>query len=274
MVERREGSIVHQEEVCVICNESMGGGYYRMVLNAPRTARTAVPGQFVHFRCSPSADPLLRRPFSVYDADEEAGTVSILYAVVGQGTALLPHFRDGDRTSILGPLGTGFTIPEEPGNRVLIGGGVGIAPLLFLGKVLLEKKHRVKALLGMQSAETAAIVQDFERAGIPVAVATNDGSLGACGHVTCLVDEDSLEWNTDCRIYACGPRPMLQAVQEWARSCGVETELSLEERMGCGVGVCLSCVCKVKVETESGWEYQRVCVEGPVFSAREVILDD
>ncbi len=265
---------MHQEEVKVIKNDSMGGGYYRMVMAAPRTAAAAVPGQFVHVRCSETADPLLRRPFSIYDADAQAGTIAILYAVVGRGTALLSEFSPGQTTTLLGPLGKGFTIPDQGGTAVLIGGGVGIAPLLFLGKELQHKGFSVEALLGMQSAETASVIDDFAAAGVPVAVATNDGSLGACGHVTCLVDEDRPEWTQECRVYACGPKPMLQAVQAWVRTCGVQAELSLEERMGCGMGACLSCVCKVKVATESGWEYQRVCMEGPVFAALEVIFDD
>ena len=265
---------MHQEEVKVIRNDSIGGGYYRMVLAAPKTAGAAQPGQFVQIRCSETADPLLRRPFSIYDADREKGTISILYAKVGRGTALLSAMQVHDTTNLLGPLGKGFTLPDKAGSAVLIGGGVGIAPLLFLGKMLTESGQHVEALLGMQNAETAALIQDFTDAGILAAVATNDGSLGACGHVTCLVDEKSPDWKPDCRVYACGPKPMLKAVQTWAMSCDLTTELSLEERMGCGLGACLSCVCKVKVETESGWEYQRVCMEGPVFSAREVILDD
>jgi dihydroorotate dehydrogenase electron transfer subunit len=146
--------------------------------------------------------------------------------------------------------------------------------MLYLGKALAAKGHDVQVMLGMQNADTAGIIEDFTAAGLAVQIATNDGSLGACGHVTCLVEDKDPDWTPECRVYACGPKPMLLAVQSWTAECGLETELSLEERMGCGLGACLACVCKVKVATESGWEYQRVCMEGPVFSAREVILDD
>ena len=265
---------MHQEDSVIISNESMGGNYYRMVLSAPLTAAAAVPGQFVHVSCSDGADPLLRRPFSIYDADPDAGTVSLLYARVGRGTELLSRMIPGHRLNILGALGTGFTLSPPEESTVLVGGGVGIAPLLFLGKTLKNQGRSVTVLLGMQTDETRAIISDFEQAGLEVSVATNDGSLGACGHVTCLMDPDQARQNPSCRVYACGPAPMLRAVQSWVVECGLEAELSLEERMGCGVGVCLSCVCKVKVKQGEDWDYKRVCVEGPVFPAREVILDD
>ncbi len=265
---------MREEIVRIIRNEPRGGPFYRMDVEAPWIAENAQPGQFVHIQCSSSFDPLLRRPFSVYDADPKSKEVSILYAVVGKGTDLLSRMKPGDTLNMLAPLGHGFTVPEGKSHSLLLGGGAGIAPMLFLGKVLRENGHTVTVMLGMQSNETAGVIDDFIRAGLHVDVATNDGSLGACGHVTCLLEGQPDDAFTDCRVYACGPTPMLKAVQTWTSSCGLPAELSLEERMGCGFGVCLSCVCKVKVRSESGWEYQRACVEGPVFSAAEVILDE
>jgi dihydroorotate dehydrogenase electron transfer subunit len=171
-----------------------------MILAAPKTAAAASPGQFVHVRCSETADPLLRRPFSIYDADAEAGTITILYAVVGGYRIAQCH--PGQRTTLLGPLGNGFTINGKTGSAVLIGGGVGIAPLLFLGKRLLQEGTQSKRCWACRPPKQPQLLMILHQQALPLTVATNDGSLGACGHVTCLVDENSSEWTPECRVYA------------------------------------------------------------------------
>jgi len=266
--------LIFQESGLIAANESVGDRFYRMALFAPRTASKVKPGQFIHLKCSDTADPLLRRPFSVYDWDEKKKMITILYAVVGRGTEMMSKMKSGEKVNLMAPLGTSFSIDVNFNEALVIGGGCGIGPLLGLVKQLVKKGIETTTLLGMQTGQTSILIDDFLLAGATVKVATNDGSIGIKGHVTEFLENTEKKEKPDF-VYACGPNPMLVSVQKWARKQHIPGEISIEEKMGCGTGACLSCACRIQSQdNEDGWDYKRVCVEGPVFSLEEVIFDE
>lgn len=244
-------------------------GVSRIEFYAPGLARAAGPGQFVHIRCGEGSDPLLRRPISIHAVDRQAGTVKIMFQVVGKGTAWLARQKKG-LLDVMGPLGRGFTTGQTRRNCVVVGGGIGAAPLYFLLQELAREgcARQVKVLLGARNADRLLIKEETERLGFAVRVATDDGSAGHGGPVTELLSEE-LQANPGF-IYACGPVPMLRAVCGMLESAGVPGEVSVEERMACGVGACLACACRVR-EAAGGESYRRACVDGPVFAAGEVV---
>lgn len=254
-------------EAGILKQEELAPGHYRLDLYAPSVAQPARPGQFVLLRCGRSWDPLLRRPFSIAGVDRKAGTVTLLYRVVGRGTAVLAHAGAGCSLSLLGPLGRAFALPEESCTVAVIGGGMGMAPLLFLVTELLARRCRVRVLAGARSREYLFLPEPAS--GCEVLVATEDGSVGRHGPVTVLLPllGSDVRW-----YYACGPREMLKTVAAEMGRRAVPGEVSLEERMACGVGACRGCVCRVR--RGNGRAYARVCTEGPVFSALEVCWDE
>ncbi|AEG14871.1 Dihydroorotate dehydrogenase, electron transfer subunit, iron-sulfur cluster binding domain protein [Desulfofundulus kuznetsovii DSM 6115] len=264
MVADMPANIVQQEQV--------GPGQYRLTLYAPVIASCAVPGQFVYIRCTGSLDPMLRRPLSIHGVNRRKGEVLFLYQVVGRGTALLAAKRNGEQLAVMGPLGRGFTLPE-PGQRVvLVGGGIGVAPLVFLGHELVQRKNQVCLLVGARSAHQLPVGKEGYTAPFELAVATDDGSCGHHGPVTDLLEKILAGEGADM-VYACGPRHMLRQTASLLARFGVPGEFSLEERMGCGVGACLSCVCKTAGKGGEPFRYRRVCVEGPVFPADQLVWD-
>ncbi len=247
----------------VLSNSEVCPGIFSLVLEEPRLAALAQPGQFLNIRVNAETSPLLRRPLSIHWVEE--GRVEILFQAVGKGTEILARVRRGERLDVQGPLGRGFD--PDPGDRtpVLIGGGIGIAPLGFLAQRL--KGRKVLALLGARNGEALACSggSKLEGLGATVHAATDDGSLGRHGLVTELLSEVP----ADGIIYACGPGPMLRAVAGYALAKGIPCQVSLEEHMACGVGACLGCICKgLAVNGES--VHKRVCSDGPVFDVRGV----
>ncbi|KJS12425.1 MAG: hypothetical protein JL56_08640 [Desulfotomaculum sp. BICA1-6] len=274
-------------QVEIAGNSSPAPNIYVLELFAPTLAANAKPGQFLHIRCAEGTDPLLRRPVSIHAVNRGTGSVRIMFQVVGQGTEMLARRQDG-LLDVIGPLGRGFTWGQghpshtntgsaavdgsttNPGGIIVVGGGIGAAPLFFLLQELAvtSAAPRVKVLLGARSADQLLTVELAATLGFKVQIATDDGSAGFHGLVTDLLAEE-LRQKT-AHVYACGPAPMLKAVCTLLGQAKVPGEVSLEERMACGVGACLSCVCRVR---EPGGEenYQRACVDGPVFSAAEVV---
>ncbi|MBM7556036.1 dihydroorotate dehydrogenase electron transfer subunit [Halanaerobacter jeridensis] len=264
MPERSIRNIVSQKEICP--------GHYQMVIDAPEIAAEAEMGQFLHLKwaAETNSDPLLRRPISFNEIDREHGQLIIVYRVIGRGTKLLSTLEAGDKIDLMGPLGTGFSIPEEKNNFLVVGGGMGIAPLLDLVENLLVADKEVTVLLGAEKKEQLLNLEQYQELNVNLKTATMDGSSGYQGFVTdLLADLTAIEY-----VYTCGPEVMMATVQEWAQENEIAGQASLEERMGCGTGACLSCVCKIKVETESGWEYQKTCTTGPIFALNEVIFDE
>jgi len=266
-----------QYQTPVLVNEPIARNTYLLRVHAPDLAQAIRPGQFVMVRLPKSTDPLLGRPFALYDTVlDDTGTpigIDIVYLVVGKLTGILKDMKPDDALDLWGPLGNGFPDPVGDRHVSLVAGGIGQTPFLAHIRELLgtrgyggqPAKQRVKNVslyYGVRSADLAAGVDDFRRAGANVHLASNDGSIGHHGFVTDLLAmHDSPQ-----HLFGCGPEPMLHALATQAERRGVPCHLSLETPMACGVGICFSCVTPVK--TSEGWDYKRVCVDGPVFDAR------
>ncbi len=247
----------------VVHRENVGGEYYRLRLR-PARPFAAKPGQFAMVKVTDGIDPLLRRPLSIHRVvASEAGEFEVLFRVAGAGTRRLARAQVGERLDVLAPLGRGFRL--EGKRPLLVGGGIGVAPLLFLAEALLERHLRPKLLLGGRADRDVLCHDDFACLAVPYALATEDGSLGEPGLVTRLLERELAGGTDGAVVYACGPSPMLAAVAQLCREAGVPCQVSLEAHMACGVGACLGCVVPGTRET-----YLRVCKEGPVFDAGEI----
>lgn len=256
------------------------GGVFQMVLDCPPLAEEASPGQFVHVAVSgaDSTDPLLRRPMSVCDVDVFQGGVTLVFRVVGRGTRELAQRRVGEKVSLMGPIGHGFTTETRGRQPLLVAGGMGIAPLLFLAKSLRAAGSAPLVLAGFGRSRDVILVEEFRRYGAEFHVVTEDGTEGMTGRVTDYIDWAAQQMarrgpGGEIEVYACGPMPMLRAVQHWCLKSGTPGQVSLESRMACGTGACLGCAQPV---TDPGVErrYERVCREGPVFDVRRVVFSD
>lgn len=244
----------------VISNQQVGRDLWEMEFSAPEIAQECKPGQFVHIRVGEDHDPLLRRPISLYDVDRVTGSITILYKIVGRGTQLLSRYQADQLIDVMGPLGKGFNLVQ--GQRVvLVGGGVGIAPLLFLARELKAQGNEVIVLHGSGSSDEICSRDRFINLGAQFMAATMDGSTGFKGLVTDMM-KNNLNPQTIDNIYTCGPGLMMAAVSQYAKQHGIAGEISLEEYMACGVGACLGCARKLN-DTDKA--YVKVCKDGPVF---------
>ncbi len=247
-----------QKHCKIIEIRTLTSDIFSFLLDAGALAEAARPGQFVHVKCGEGL--LLRRPISICDVREDK--LRIVFQVRGVGTQWLSERTTGEVLDVLGPLGNGFQLPET-GKVLLVGGGIGSAPLLFAGRAT---SNGATAALGFRTGGGAILTEDFEQAEIPVQIASEDGTVGTQGTVDqvvqrCLKEEDYSV------VLACGPTPMLRALSQVIEGEGVPCQVSLEERMACGIGACLTCSCKVK------GHYMRVCKDGPVFRCEEVDWD-
>ena len=250
-------------------NEAVAESHYLLSCKATDIARHARSGQFVHVQISQGA--LLRRPFTIYTAD--GGMLTMLYQVIGDGTRQLSEMVAGAPLRLLGPLGNTFRFTPNPDPAILVGGGAGIASLMLLAAALRQQDIETLALVGAQHRNRLLSVHDLDALGIPVQIATDDGSVGHHGYVTDLLADLLRTTPTEAPvIYACGPHGMLSAVAKVAADFSVPAQVAMENRMGCALGVCLGCVCPVRVAPDR-FEYQRVCTEGPVFGADAIVWD-
>ena len=224
-------------------------------------AQAACPGQFAHILIPGKT---LRRPISICDVDKEKKTLRLVFEVRGEGTKQLSFSKVGDALDILAPLGHGFSMKETDKKTVFVGGGIGVPPLLYASKAYGEN---AVAILGFRNRDAVILQEDFKAAGCRVVLTTDDGSAGRKGFVTEALKEEIERAN---RVCACGPTPMLKAVASLCEEKGVLCEVSLEERMGCGIGACLVCACKTRRQDGSE-TYSHVCKNGPVFDAKEVV---
>lgn len=250
-----------KERAVIVSQKCIGTDIYDMVLSFPRGAKEAKPGQFIAMYCE-DGTKLLPRPISICGIDEEKGTLRVVYRIAGAGTRLFSEMREGDSLEVLGPLGNGFTMKEE--KAIIVGGGIGIPPMLELDKQLSCEKTVV---LGYR--DELFLKDEFESYA-DVVVATEDGSCGTKGTVIDAIKEAGVDGKV---IYACGPMPMLKALAEYAEAHDMEAQISLEERMACGIGACLGCICKTKKKDHhTNVNNQRICKDGPVFDAKEVVF--
>jgi dihydroorotate dehydrogenase electron transfer subunit len=253
----------------IVSRKRVAAGHFQMSVFCPHIAHNTIPGQFIQVRVNGSSyDPLLSRPFAVYKA--KGDVADILFKVIGKGTSLLAEKCPGDKLQIIGPLGNGFPIDDGFERAMLIAGGMGIAALMSLAESL--KKREVAALIGASTGDRIVGRNDLIDLGVEVHVATEDGSIGHKGLVSELMEDVILKEKcpiAGCRIFACGPVPMLKAISQVAARYNTPAYVSLEERMACGVGACLGCVCEV-VSPDGGIQYKTVCADGPVFDAQEI----
>jgi dihydroorotate dehydrogenase electron transfer subunit len=282
-----------EQTVQIISNERDTDSYFCLVLRAPQIAPFVQPGQFAHVRVTPLKDALLRRPFSIFQV--EGDTFSILYKTVGQGTGAMARLRAGEELSVIAPLGHGFTVPKAHGETpLLVAGGYGMAAMYLLAQ---RSPQKGIVFVGGRKRVDILCENEFAALGWDVRVTTEDGSHGAKGLVTQpLIQElcssrgneaqiikpesgkrkaessqsllTSAATQRKLKIFGCGPTGMLKAVGKIAEDFNVPAELSMDEHMCCGVGVCLTCV--IPVKSGDGWKYQRTCTEGPVFDSREI----
>lgn len=230
-----------------------------MVLKNKKISQTAVPGQFLHLLVSGHT---LRRPISIADINRKEETITILFKMLGSGTRELATYVPGTTVDALGPSGNGFNLHNEAQSTVLlIGGGIGVPPLYYLGKTLAQQSIKIISVLGFQTEESVFYEGQFNKLG-ETYIVTNDGSYGNKGFVTDILGDIE----TFDRYYSCGPMPMLKAVTSSLKN--KQGYISLEERMGCGVGACFACV----VPTDDQGGYKKICKDGPVFNVQEVCL--
>ncbi|MEK6564102.1 MAG: dihydroorotate dehydrogenase electron transfer subunit [Candidatus Omnitrophota bacterium] len=276
----------------IISNKNIKNNYFEIVLLAPQIARNALPGQFVNIKTSEGFEPLLRRPLSIHRIGRQSRVASLeskegkeiimLYEVLGKGTQILSQRMQGEFLDVIGPLGNGFNCYPLSAIRyppILIAGGMGTAPLVFLAERLVHSPQSIVhrkplVLIGARSESHILCEKEFKELGCEVKIATDDGSRGFKGYVSSLLTE--ILSTVNCQpstIYACGPKLLLKEISRISLEQNIPAQLSLESHMACGIGACMGCVIKVKSKKAKGKiddEYKRVCKEGPVFEAREI----
>ncbi len=253
-----------EQTVQIVSNTRDTDSYFRLVLRAPQIVPLIQPGQFAHVRVLPLKEALLRRPFSIFQVEGE--TFSILYKTVGKGSKTLSQMQSCEELSVIAPLGHGFTVPKKGGETpLLIAGGYGMAAMYLLAQ---RSPQKGIVFVGGRKRVDILCEKEFKALGWDVRVTTEDGSHGEKGMVTKPLVAELERNKTGRKLFACGPTGMLKAVAQIAKEADVPAELSMDEHMCCGIGVCLTCV--IPVKTEEGWEYQRTCTEGPVFDAGHV----
>lgn len=252
-----------QGQYPLIAKKNLARNIYDYTIQAKEIADLAQAGQFVHLKVPGF---FLRRPISICGIDKKAGTIRLVFEIRGEGTEALSRVNSGELLDVMGPLGKGFTLLPEGKKAILIGGGIGVPPMLG---VAAHYKEHAKAIVGFRNAQAVILTEDFQRVGADTILCTDDGSMGIHGFVTTALEQELAKETPDL-ICACGPAPMLKGIIALAKQAGVPCEVSLEERMGCGVGACLVCACRT---VKNGEEYlAHVCKDGPVFNADDVLL--
>ena len=259
----------------ILSNVEIARDYWRIRLTAPPEFADAQPGQFVMVRVNDGIDPLLRRPLAIFDLGRETGEngsawFEMLYKVVGKGTRLLSTLRVDNTVDVLGPLGTGFDPGSDDEEKLLVGGGIGLAPLYLLATELVKRKSPVRLFAGGRTRDDLLCLEDFERLGVDCHCATEDGSYGARGFVTVALNHHLDALKGKAALFACGPDGMLHALAGIAAERHLPCQVSLEGYMACGVGACLGCVAPGKNHSAQTPDYRCVCTEGPVFEASEL----
>ncbi|HHM24307.1 MAG TPA: dihydroorotate dehydrogenase electron transfer subunit [Bacteroidetes bacterium] len=249
--------------------EWLNASYYRLRFEAPEIARESLPGQFVNLRLTRLHDPLLRRPMSIFRRNAAEGWFEVLVKVVGKATKFFGGAHPGDRFDLLGPLGRGF---RTGGVRraVLVGGGIGIAPLVFLAEELRHQEVPVVFFQGFRSADEVCCTRELEQLGAQVILSTDDGTAGRKGLVSEVLEEELKNGSRlrEADVFVCGPDAMMRSVAGVCRAYGLPAQISVEAHMACGFGACVGCA----VPAADGQQYFLACVDGPVFDLKEISL--
>lgn len=256
----------------IIENKKVATDCYRMTFASKEIAEQARPGQFLHIRCTESYDPLLRRPISVHSI--ENNIIGILYKVIGRGTGLLSKKTSGDPIDVIGPLGNGFDYQLVSNCQlpILVGGGIGVAPLYFLAQRLVKQCSDVTVLIGADTKHNILCADKLKKLGCRVKVSTDDGSAGINGTVVDLLKKELVLENPKLKVFACGPVSMLKQVNQLVSKYNVSCQISLERQMACGIGACMGCT--IKIRKDKLFDYKQVCKDGPVFDIKEVVWED
>jgi dihydroorotate dehydrogenase electron transfer subunit len=266
-------------DAAVIANRRLSADYNVLSLAAPEIAAAARPGQFVMIKTSGGQDPLLRRPFSIFeilrDSNGAPAGVSIFNKRVGAGTTLLSKVETGTRLPLLGPLGRPFEPVDPPAEAWMIAGGVGLAPFVTLGAALRDRGTKTTLFYGARRAEEIYCVDLFEALGVTIVLSTEDGSLGVKGRITVPLAAalEQRPLGNPVKLFVCGPTPMMRACAHLAQNHGRACDVSLEQVMGCGLGGCYSCVVQARAADGGKAHHTRTCIEGPVFDAQRVVWE-
>lgn len=260
------------EETKIVSHEAAGPGYRFLVVSAPKLAETLVPGQFVHVKVPALEASALRRPFSVFDADPAAGTVTVMYKIVGRGTEALARAGVGETIRVLGPLGHGFPVTCS-GVPLLVGGGYGVAPLHFLAHRMTAAGLKPILFEGGRTKDDLLALDRFAAMGVETRIATNDGSAGVKGFVTDPLDDELIalrQAGKSFELFTCGPDGLLKAVAQRATGTNSPGWISMDRHMVCGVGACFACIQKFRLPDGTVMT-GRCCVNGPVFAAADIV---
>jgi len=249
--------------------EEIATGIFKFSVQADEIIKTAKPGNFIEIRVNDDIEPFLRRPISIYNMDRENGILEFIFQEKGKGTKILSSRREGELIDIIGPLGFGTFKYSSYQNLGIIGGGIGVFPLYELAKCAQLENKNVNTYLGFRNKDLVVLEDEFEKVSNNLTITTDDGSYAQKGFAIDFLKKDIEDGKIDC-IYACGPLPMLRAVREIALEKNIPCQISLEEKMACGLGVCLGCAVKTARSPKDAPEYWHVCKAGPVFQAKDV----
>ena len=249
--------------------EELARGIFKFSVQADEIIKTAKPGNFIEIRVNDDIEPFLRRPISIYNMDREKGILEFIFQEKGKGTKILSSRREGELIDLIGPLGFGTFKYSSYQNLGIIGGGIGVFPLYELAKCAELENKNVNTYLGFRNKDLVVLEDEFRNVSSNLTITTDDGSYAQKGFAIDFLKKDIEEGKIDC-IYACGPSPMLRAVRTLALEKNIPCQISLEEKMACGLGVCLGCAIKTARSPKEAPEYWHVCKAGPVFQAKDV----
>jgi len=260
----------------VLTVKNQVGDIFLMRMQCPSIAKTARPGQFVNIKVNAEYVPFLRKPFSISRRSFKEGWIEVVWKIVGKGTEVMSQFKTGDMVNIIGPLGQGFYIPPGIKTAFLVGGGLGVAPLPFLCEELIKSNLQVEVFLGAKSQKELSLVEIFHSLGVEVFISTEDGSIGKQGLVTDILLKrlHEVKPGRDGFLYSCGPNAFLSRMMSITEKENVEGQIAIETMMGCGFGICVGCPVKVRNNEAGSGLYKLACIDGPVFNAKEIFLDD
>ncbi len=253
----------------LVKKEKLLEGLYKFSISAEEIIDIAKPGNFIEIRINENLDPFLRRPISIFNLDKKNGILEFIFQVKGKGTELLAKKKERDKIDIIGPLGNGVFDFNNYNNLAVIGGGIGIFPLYELSKQAKQAGKEVHTYLGFRNKELVTLEKEFYNVSNTLTITTDDGSYKNSGFAINYLENDLKDKKIDC-IYACGPLPMLRAVKKLAEEKNIPCQISLEEKMGCGMGVCLGCAVQTESSSDANPQYLHVCKAGPVFDSKLV----